>query len=250
MFRSTFITPTSAKCTRRSFFDDCTLSAALLWFPSATHAARQVTSGASPSVPDQPASAEALRRLIEGNKRFAAGMSQHPGRTPADFRRLATAQTPIAIIIACADSRVSPEILFDAGIGDLFVIRVAGNYVSGAGSSLKGSVEYAVLELAVPLIMVVGHSSCGALKAAIKHIRDHDALPGSIDDLVNNIKPAVLESEAQPGDLLENSTRANVRRSVQRLKALDPVIGPKVKAGTVEVVGGVYDLGTGKITLL
>ncbi len=195
-------------------------------------------------------SAEALRRLLEGNKRFASGMSQHPGRTPTDFRRLATGQNPIAVIIACADSRVPPEILFDAGIGDLFVIRVAGNYVSGAGSSLKGSVEYAVLELAVPLIMVVGHSSCGAIKAAIKHIRDHDALPGSIDDLVNNIKPAVLESEAQPGDLLENSTRANVRRSVQRLKALDPIIGPKVKAGTVEVVGGVYDLSTGKLSLL
>ncbi|MFL6446605.1 MAG: carbonic anhydrase [Bryobacteraceae bacterium] len=177
-------------------------------------------------------------------------MSQHLGRTPADFRRLATGQNPNAVILACADSRVSPEILFDAAIGDLFVIRVAGNYVSGAGSSLKGSIEYGIIELSVPLVMVLGHSSCGAVKAAVQHIRAHDALPGSIDDLVNNIKPAVLESEGQSGDLVENATRANVRRSVQRLKTLEPVIGPKVKAGTVEVVGGIYDLATGTVALI
>jgi carbonic anhydrase len=198
----------------------------------------------------RPDAGTALARLMQGNGRFVMGKINHPGRTPADFALLAEGQTPLAAIIGCADSRVPPEILFDVGIGDLFVIRVAGNYVGGAGSSVKGSVEYAVLELNVPLVMVLGHSGCGAVKAAIKHIRTHDVLPGSIEDLVNNIKPAVLESERQPGDLLENATRANVRRSVQRLKALDPILAPRTKAGSIQVVGGVYDLRSGKVNLL
>ncbi len=106
-----------------------------------------------------------LAQLIEGNKRFAMGQPTHPGRRPEDFAPLAEGQTPLAVIVGCADSRVAPEVIFDLGIGDLFVVRVAGNVISGAGASVKGSIEYAVAELGVRLIMVLGHTGCGAVKA-------------------------------------------------------------------------------------
>lgn len=191
-----------------------------------------------------------LHRLIEGNRHFVAGSLTHPGRTPNDFKALSQRQNPMAAILGCADSRVPPEILFDQGVGDLFVIRVAGNYVNGAGASVKGSLEYAVAELGVTLLMVLGHSQCGAVKAAIQHLNDKDALPGAINDLVNTIKPAVLESKDKPGDALENAIRANVKRSVERLQTLEPVVAPAVHAGKVKVVGGVYDLASGKVQLL
>ena len=203
-----------------------------------------------PAAGPQISSDEALHRLIEGNKRFAAGQIAHPGRTPDDFKPLAAGQYPIAAIVSCADSRVAPEILFDQGIGDLFIVRIAGNYIGGAGASVKGSIEYGVAELNVPLIMVLGHSQCGAVKAAIKHLHDHDALPGAINDLVNSIKPAVIETEGKPGDPLENAIEANVRRSVAKLESLHPVVSPAVQSGKLKVVGGVYDLATGNATML
>lgn len=188
--------------------------------------------------------------LMEGNQRFASGNALHPERTPADFQPLATAQYPIATILGCSDARVPPEILFDRGIGELFIVRVAGNFVSGAGSAVKGSVEYSIAELHAPLVMVLGHSNCGAVKSAIQHIKQHDSLPGAINDLVNYIKPAVLESEHEPGDPLVNAVRANVRRSVERLKGLEPILAPAVRSGKIRVVGGVYELATGKVEML
>jgi carbonic anhydrase len=205
---------------------------------------------AAPRSKPAPAPDEVLRLMLEGNKRFATGASTHPRRTPADFRPLAAGQSPIACIITCADSRVTPEILFDLGIGELFVVRIAGNYVNGAGTAVKGTVEYAVAELGVSLIMILGHSQCGAVKAAIQHIHDKDALPGAINDLVNAIKPAVLESEHMPGDPLENAIRANVKRGVDRLDDLQPIIAPAVKGGKVKIVGGVYNLATGKVQMV
>jgi carbonic anhydrase len=203
-----------------------------------------------PPGPTQLSGDEIMKRMAEGNQRFVSGKVLHPRRTPADFKPLAKAQYPIAAIISCADSRVTPELLFDQGIGDLFVIRIAGNYVDGAGAAVKGSVEYAVAELNVGMILVLGHSQCGAVKAAIQHIHDKDALPGSINDLVNAIKPAVLESEGKPGDPLENAIEANVRRGVEKLKQLGPVIAPAVESGKVSVFGGVYDLATGTVKIL
>ncbi|WP_263367152.1 carbonic anhydrase [Edaphobacter bradus] len=229
--------------TRRRFL--LTTSAAL-----ATTTLRNTPAFAAPRATPAPSPDEVLRLLQEGNGRFVAGAITHPGRTPADFKPLAAGQAPIATIIGCADSRVPPEILFDLGVGDLFVVRVAGNYVSGAGASVKGSVEYAVAELGVSLILVLGHSQCGAVKAAIQHLHDKDALPGAINDLVNTIKPAVLESEHLPGDPLDNAIRANVRRGVERLNTLQPVIAPAIKSGKLKVAGAVYDLSTGKVEVL
>jgi carbonic anhydrase len=188
-----------------------------------------------------------LARLIEGNKRFVNGQSTRIGRKPEDFATDAMGQAPLAAILACADSRVSPELVFDQGVGELFVVRVAGNVFSGSGPLVKGSIEFAVAELGVRLIMVLGHSKCGAVAAAIKHIDAHDALPGSIGDLVALIQPAVLAAKDRPGDKLNNVIRANVERCVARVKGLDPILSKFVDKGELKVVGGTYELSTGMV---
>jgi len=191
-----------------------------------------------------------LRDLLDGNQRFASGQATGPRRKPEEFAILAEGQTPEAVIVGCADSRVSPEILFDQGVGDLFVIRVAGNVVSNAGVIVKGSIEYAVAELGVPLIMVLGHSQCGAVKAALQHLEAKDALPGAIAGLVDAIKPAVAAARGKPGNQLDNAIQANVLTGVARLKALSPIVAPAVKRGKLRVVGGVYDLKSGAVTMI
>jgi carbonic anhydrase len=240
----------SGRYSRRSFLGGGASSLAMLSLAPATALSHAAVDEDHPHDPKRPNAEAALNILLQGNERFASGTSKQTGRTPEDFRRVAANQTPLAYILGCADSRVAPELLFDVGIGEVFVIRVAGNYVSWSGSAVKGSVEYGVLELGIPLVMVLGHSGCGAVKAAISHIHDHDSLPEAIEDLVNNIRPAVVEGAKEPGDHLENAIRANVRRSVQRLQTLDPIIAPRVKDGRVQVVGGVYNLDRGKVTLL
>jgi carbonic anhydrase len=191
-----------------------------------------------------------LRDLLDGNRRFAGGQTEGPRRKPEEFATLAAGQTPEAIIVGCADSRVAPEILFDQGVGDLFVIRVAGNVVNNAGVIVKGSIEYAVAELGVPLILVLGHTQCGAVKAALQHLAAKDALPGAIAGLVDAIKPAVAAAKGKPGDPLDNAIRANVLAGVARLKVLPPIVGPAAKRGKVKVVGGVYDLKSGAVTMV
>jgi carbonic anhydrase len=187
---------------------------------------------------------------MEGNARFSIGESKSPRRTPADFSAVSEVQRPIAVVVACADSRVSPELIFDAGVGEVFVVRVAGNVIDGAGATVKGSIEYAVAELNVPLVVVLGHTNCGAVKAAIKHIDENDSLPGGINGLVELIKPAVSKAKGRGGDLLDNVTRENVKTGVDKLKNLEPILAPTIKAGTVKVIGGVYDLHSGKVQLL
>ena len=196
-----------------------------------------------------PTAEEALQRLLAGNQRFMKGETTSPRRAPEDFRPLAAGQRPVAVILGCADSRVPPELLFDQGVGDLFIVRVAGNVVGGAGALVKGSVEYGVAELGVPLVMVLGHSECGAVKAAIKHMDDRDPLPGALGELVNRLRPAVAKVKGMPGDRLSNAIQANVAIGVQTLQGLQPVIAPAVKRGQVKVVGALYDLSTGRVTL-
>ena len=177
----------------------------------------------------KPKPDEVLRRLNDGNKRFAEGKLLHSGRTPKDFQALAEGQAPLAVVVACADSRVAPEIIFDQGVGDLFVVRVAGNIVANAGPLVKGSIEFAVAELGARLILVLGHSQCGAVKAAITHIDANDGLPGSIGDLINPIRPFVKAVVGQPGNKLANVTKANVLGGVKRLEELNPILAPLVK---------------------
>ena len=191
-----------------------------------------------------------LRGLVTGNQRFASGEAASPRRRPEDFLALAEGQTPLAVIVGCADSRVPPEVIFDQGVGDLFVVREAGNVISGAGVVVKGSIEYAVAELGVPLIMVLGHSSCGAIKAALQHIEKNDPLPGSIGELVKVLRPVVASVKGKPGDPFENAIRANVEVGVDRLRTLKPILAPAVARKRLKVVGGVYDLKTGKIAVV
>ena len=136
------------------------------------------------------------------------------------------------------------------GIGDIFVVRVAGNVIAGTGVAVKGSIEYAVAELNVPLILVLGHSGCGAVKAALKHIGDNDSLPGAIHGLIDLIKPAVARSKALDGDPLENAILQNGAIGVERLRGLGPVLAPRVKDGKLQVMGGVYDLRTGVVKMI
>jgi carbonic anhydrase len=201
---------------------------------------------------EPPPDADAvLAKLLEGNKRFMNGQTSLLTRKrPQDFAELADGQAPSAVIVACADSRVAPELIFDQGVGDLFVVRVAGNVVSGAGPIVKGSIEFAVAELGCRLIMVVGHTACGAVKAAIAHIDANDALPGSIGGLVDVIKPAVIEAAGQSGDKLENTIRANVKKCVDKLRGLDPILSKAVNSQGLKVVGAVYDLKSGMVDVI
>jgi carbonic anhydrase len=173
-------------------------------------------------------------------------------RTPADFARDVEGQAPPAIVLSCADSRVPPEFVFDQPIGGLFVLRVAGNIV-GSGPILKGSVEFAVAELGAKLIIVMGHSACGAVKAAITHIDAKDALPGSIGNMVDYIRPVVRQVAAQPqvpADKLVAVTKANALANAKRLATLDPIVSDFVKRGVVKVVGAYYEMSTGAVEIL
>lgn len=190
-----------------------------------------------------------LKKLMEGNQRFIDGKLSHPGRKPEDFLALAAGQAPPAVIVSCADSRVPPEIIFDQGIGELFVVRVAGNVVANAGPLVKGSIEFAVAELGARLILVMGHTECGAVKAAIEFLEADDVLPGAIGQLIDPIRPAVRASQGKPGNKLENVTKANVMAGVERLKTLDPIVSKAVQGGTVGVYGGVYHLDSGKVEI-
>ena len=180
-----------------------------------------------------------------------AGRPNSPRRSPADFRQVAEGQYPFAAIRQLAPIlRVAPEILFDVGKGDIFMVRVAGNVVSGAGAVVKGSIEYAVAELKVPLIMVLGHTNCGAVKAAIAHLHAKDSLPGSINDLVELIKPAVEQSKGETADPLDSAIARMFRSASRRLKNLEPILATPVKEGKLKIIGGVYDLHTGKVKLI
>jgi carbonic anhydrase len=190
---------------------------------------------------------EALKRLMEGNARYAANTSKNKDFSAGRAAR-AKAQYPIAAILGCADSRVSPELLFDQGPGDLFVVRVAGNFVNTDGLA---SLEYGAQILGIPLIMVLGHSNCGAVSATIKAVKEKTQLPGHLPELVDAIRPAVEAVALHPTDNLQAAVTAeNVRQNVARLTTADPLIVKLVADGKVKVVGAVYNLETGKVDLV
>ena len=200
--------------------------------------------GAAPP-PNAIAPADALKRLMEGNARYAANTPNERDFSATRAAR-AQAQYPIAAILSCADSRVAPELVFDQAPGDLFVVRVAGNIVT---PSLLASIEYGVRFLGAPLILVLGHSGCGAVDAAIKVLQTKAVLPGHLPELIGAIKPAVIVAEkTTSGNLLDNAIAENVRRQVTRLKTSPPIVQSAYKDKKIEIVGGVYDIATGKVT--
>ena len=188
-------------------------------------------------------SAVTQQKLIDGNKRYIDSKLSHPNQTPRRRMEVAKGQHPFAAIVSCTDSRVPPEIIFDQGLGDLFVIRLAGNILDDA---VLASLEYAVEHLNVKYIMVLGHERCGAVEATIKG----GDTPGHIVSLVKAIQPAVDNAKNQPGDLLDNAVRANVTMVVQQLKSSAPILGELVRKGDLTVVGARYDLDDGVVAIL
>ena len=190
---------------------------------------------------------EALDRLKQGNTRYMAGEMKESDFAVGRAAR-ATAQYPIVAVLACADSRVPPEIVFDQRPGDVFVVRNAGNVVSTFGLA---SMEFAVAVLNVPLVMVLGHSSCGAVAAALQSSRARSKLPGHLSELVEAVQPAVITAHGKhPSDFLAATINENVRLSMSHLKTRSDVIGDAVSSGKVGIQGGVYDLVAGKVELI
>lgn len=185
---------------------------------------------------------DALQRLMEGNERYMTAHAVHPHESARYRQGLVSGQHPFAVILGCADSRVPPELLFDQGFGDLFVIRVAGNLVDDL---TLASIEYAVCMLDVSLVMVLGHSQCGAVSTAVNHTA-LDALPGHLPSLVADIQPAVEATRAVPGDPLDNAIRFNTRRSARILVESDCLS----QYDRLKIVAAHYDLETGKVELL
>lgn len=189
----------------------------------------------------------ALAELMQGNARYAAN---EPNERDFSAGRAAReqAQYPIAAILGCSDSRVSPELLFDQGPGDLFVVRLAGNFLDDDGFA---SLEYAVKFLGAPLIMVLGHTNCGAISAAVKVVKERIELPGHLPDLIKSIEPAVIAAHGRhPSDLVAAATEENVRLNVRRLIDDAPIMSDALAAKKIAVSGGIYDLATGKVRLI
>jgi len=188
---------------------------------------------------------EALSRLLSGDKRFVAGNSKEPHGAALIERRhaLAKDQKPFAVIVSCSDSRVPPELVFDASLGDIFVIRTAGEVVDELGI---GSIEYAIEHLGTRLIVVLGHQRCGAVSAAVSGGTD----TGDIPNVLKAILPAVEETKGQSGEHIDNAVRANARDIAKRLQTTGPIITPRVQSGDVKVVAAYYSLDTGQVELL
>jgi len=188
----------------------------------------------------------ALARLMEGNKRYQKGVAKRHDFI-AERDALVAGQNPYAAILSCADSRIAPEYAFDSGRGDLFVVRVAGNFANPDGIA---SFEYAVEVLKTPLLLVLGHESCGAVKSTITSIRDKTTLPGHLPSLVAALAPAVKAAAGQPGDQLENATRENVRLTVETLRSATPLLSAAVNDKRLKIVGGIYRLKDGAVELI
>jgi len=185
---------------------------------------------------------QALQKLVDGNNRFVERRRMHPNQTLERLVEVAEGQRPFAAILGCADSRVPAEVIFDQGLGDIFVVRVAGNI---ATTEEIASQEFGTLVLGAKVLMVLGHTGCGAVKAAITG----GEFPGLIGSLVQAISPAVDASAGQSGDRLENAIKANVLLQMRRLQ-VSPVISKLVEENKLTLVGGYYDLNTGKVNLI
>lgn len=193
-----------------------------------------------------PPSLDVIRELLHGNDRYRSGKTRTYG-LPVDRNLLAGEQRPIAAVLTCSDSRVVCEHLFDQGPGKLFVVRVAGNLLNDEGLA---SIEFAVGVLGVRLVLVLGHSSCGAISAAIETLRDGTRFPGALPALVDQLQQPVIRCQGRDGDLLANAVRENVRMTVERLAAAEAVIAPGIRSGSTRVAGGIFDLSTGVVSLL
>ncbi len=200
-----------------------------------------------PPLPENVMTANAaLERLMAGNQRYVSGQS-----TPLNFAKdraaLVRGQNPYASVLSCSDSRVGPEFCFDEQRGDLFVARVAGNYLT---TDFVATLEYAAAVLHTPLIMVLGHESCGAVAAAIDAVDKNEQFPGHIQSMASALAPAVRAAKNMPGERFDNVVKMNVIRNVDKLKNQAPILSRLVADKKIRVVGGVYSLKTGRVELV
>ncbi|WP_176086036.1 carbonic anhydrase [Martelella sp. HB161492] len=215
---------------------------------AAPFAARALAQDMSKSEMMPPASPEeALQRLTEGNSRYAAGTPNNTDHSAARYSR-SQGQQPFAAIVSCSDSRVVPELIFDQAPGDIFVVRVAGNFLNDDGIA---SLEYAAAVLGIQAILVLGHTSCGAVDATIKSIKGNELPPGHLPSLVNAIRPAVYDVMGDsPPDLLAAATAENARLNAAKAASTGPILSDFAASGKIKSYAGVYDIATGKVALL
>jgi len=233
--------PTNRTLTRRTFLHSLGAAAA----GAALSACAGTIASPPTSTPEGPVTNadEALQRLLDGNRRYVAHQSIEVNESETRRIEVAQGQNPFATLFSCVDSRVPPELVFDRGLGDLFVVRTAGQVID---SAVLGSLEYGVAELKIPLLMVLGHEKCGAVKATIETIEKNATAEADINALVEAIRPAVEKVRGQPGDLLDNAVKANVELTVSLLKT-SPILAEAVENGTLKIVGARYDLDTGVV---
>lgn len=192
---------------------------------------------------NRPTADKAMEILLEGNRRFVKGKLEHPNHCEESRHAVADGQEPIATILTCADSRVPPVDIFDQGIGDLFVIRVAGNII---GDHSLGSIEYAVLHLHTPLVIVMGHSCCGAVGAVASDIR----LDGHMSSFTAPIQTAIKKVKGMEGDLVDNAAKEVAIMIASQIATSEPIINDIVKVDKVRVIPAYYDLKTGEVSFL
>lgn len=185
---------------------------------------------------------DALKLLLEGNQRFIDGKLEHPNQTVARRAEVAKGQHPFAAVLACSDSRTAPEIIFDRGLGDIFVVRVAGNV---ADRVVIESLDYSVKHLGVRVVMILGHNRCGAVTAAVAGHEEE----GDVGPMLTELRPAVAASKGIAGDPVENAVRENVKLVMKNL-ATSAELSAMVNSGELKIVGGIYDLDTGKIEMM
>jgi carbonic anhydrase len=186
---------------------------------------------------------DSLQRLTAGNERWVGGATTRPDQAAARRTEVASGQRPFAVIVSCSDSRVPPELIFDQGIGDLFVVRAAGEVVDAVA---LGSIEFAVTALGAPLIVVLGHERCGAVEAALGGA----GAAGHIRAVVEQITPNISLAGGVTPATLDAAVRDQVRAVVRQLRGAGPLLAPRVQDGSLRVVGAVYDLDTGRVTVL
>src|SRR5215204_6078898 len=189
---------------------------------------------------------QGLQRLMDGNKRFVAGNLASLSNLAQDREAVTTGQSPFAVVVSCSDSRVPPELVFDQTLGQLFVVRTAGQVIDEAA---RGSIVYGVDFLKAPLLLVLGHSGCGAVEAAIAALAG-SAIPGYAYRFTEEIGPAVQSVLNEPGDQLDNAIGANIEIGADQLRTTEPDLSAAVRSGQLTVAGGYYDLASGEVSLL
>jgi carbonic anhydrase len=188
----------------------------------------------------------AWKALKEGNERFVAGQPEHPSQGIEDRARLTEAQKPTAVLFGCGDSRVAAELIFDQGLGDMFVVRTAGHVID---SAVLGSIEYAVGVLNVPLIAVLGHDSCGAVKATLNALDEGDIPGGYIRDIVERVMPSILLGRRDGLTRVDEFEARHVAETGAQLLARSTLIADRVESGTLAIVGLTYHLADGRVAL-